>query len=128
MLETHGIGNLTRDCNVRHVGERNTPVCTFSVAFNRNFKINDEWKKEVAFVECELWGKRVDKIKDFLTKGQQVVVTGYMVTQSWDNAEKGRQHKLVLKVKLVEIIQRIKNGDNGSEPVKSPVDENALPF
>lgn len=136
MLRVSGIGNLTCDCDVRYIGARNTPVCTFPVAFNHNFRIGEEWKKEVAFVECELWGRRIAKYSSYLKKGQPVSIAGHMVTQSWDNPEKGRQNKLVLKVGVIEIVTKIKNGDsngNGNNDTVQPQppathDENGLPF
>lgn len=120
MLRSSGVGNIVRDCNLRHAGDNNVPVCSFTVAFNRNFKHGEDWKKETAFVECELWGVRAEKLESLLVKGQFVYVAGHMVTQSWESETKGKQSKLVLKVDSVDIINRVvrddgNNNSNGND-------------
>ena len=93
MLRSSGLGNIVRDCNLRHAGNNNVPVCSFTVAFNRSFKHGEVWKKETAFVECELWGIRAEKLESLLIKGQCVFVSGHFVTQSWESETKGKQSK-----------------------------------
>ena len=137
MLRSSGLGNIVRDCNLRHAGNNNVPVCSFTVAFNRNFKHGDTWKKETAFVECELWGARAEKLENLLVKGQCVLVSGHMVTQAWESETKGKQSKLVLKVDSVDIVNRVNssdsnngngNGGNGSVTNEAQDNSDGIPF
>ena len=52
------MGNLTRDPELR-VTPKGTPICQFSLAINRQFKMESgESREEVIYVDIEAWGKQ----------------------------------------------------------------------
>ena len=56
------MGNLTRDPELR-VTPKGTPICQFSLAINRQFKMESgETREEVIFVDIEAWGKQGETI------------------------------------------------------------------
>lgn len=69
-------GNLGQDCRTNNVN--GTAVCNFSVAMKAGF--GD--KAQTIWIDCALWGKQAEsRLPEFLTKGQQVAVTGELSTR-----------------------------------------------
>lgn len=69
-------GNLGQDCRTNNVN--GTAVCNFSVAMKAGF--GD--KAKTIWIDCALWGKQAEsRLAEFLTKGQQVAVTGELSTR-----------------------------------------------
>jgi single-strand DNA-binding protein len=67
-------GNLTRDAEVREVGE--AEVAGFAIA------VNGRKEGEVLFLNCDLW--RPGKVAEFLTRGKQVAVTGQLKCREYE--------------------------------------------
>ena len=89
-------GNLTREPMVKEVtGGRK--VATFTVASNRTFLSNGEKKKEVSFIDVDVWGVAADNCGKYLTKGSPVVVTGRLKQEQWqtDAGEKRSRVKVL---------------------------------
>mgnify|MGYP002510894529 CR=1 FL=1 len=61
---------------------------------------------EVSFIDCEIWGKTAENLKDKLVKGKQVCVRGYLKQDRW---EKDGQKQSRLKV-IAESVQLLGGG------------------
>lgn len=63
-------GNIGRDAETRRAGSDD--VCAFSVGVKQGYgdKSSTNWFR------CNLWGKRGEKLAQYLTKGTKVVVVG----------------------------------------------------
>ena len=70
------IGNLTRDPEVREVGE-NT-VCNFSVASNRK---RSDGEEVVTYFRCAAWGRTGENVAKYLSKGRAVCVEGTLQSE-----------------------------------------------
>ena len=68
-------GNLGKDCRTASVG--GTSVCNFAVAARSGFGE----KEQTLWLDCALWGKRGEALAQYLTKGQQVAVSGELGTR-----------------------------------------------
>lgn len=79
-------GNLTRDPVVAAT-PRGTPVCNFSVASNRYYKVEGEKQEEVSFFDVETWGKLAERCGDELHKGRGVRVVGRLKQDRWSDKE-----------------------------------------
>ena len=80
------IGRLTRD-----IGERDfcyttggTARLNLSIAVNRSVKKNGAWTDSVSYFDVTVWGKTAENIKQYLTKGKQIAVEGYLDQQRWE--------------------------------------------
>lgn len=72
-------GNLGGDAKVNSTG--GSTVANFSVAVKSGF--GD--KAQTMWIACALWGKQAEsKLIDYLTKGQQVAITGELSTREHD--------------------------------------------
>lgn len=74
-------GNLTRDAEVREVGENE--VAAFGIA------VNGRKDGEVLFLNCDLW--RPGKVAEYLTRGKQVAVTGQLKCREYEKDGQKRQ-------------------------------------
>lgn len=71
-------GNLGNECRSNTVSGQT--VVNFSVACKSGF--GD--KAQTNWIDCALWGKRGESLQQYLTKGQQVVVSGELGTREHD--------------------------------------------
>ena len=94
------MGNLTRDPELR-VTPKGTPICQFSLAINRQFKMESgESREEVIFVDVEAWGKQGETIAKYMTKGRPLYVEGRLRLDQWEDKntkEKKSKMKVVLE-------------------------------
>ncbi len=85
------LGNLTRDPETRTTPSGNS-VTNFSLAVNRVFNNkNGERQEEVAFIECEAWGKTGETIAKYVQKGRQLMVEGRLRQDSWEDKDTGKK-------------------------------------
>lgn len=94
------MGNLTRDPELR-VTPKGTSICQFSLAINRQFKMESgESREEVIFVDVEAWGKQGETIAKYVTKGRPLYVEGRLRLDQWEDKntkEKRSRMKVVLE-------------------------------
>ena len=89
-------GNLVRDPSLSQT-PKGTQVCTFSVASNRYYKVDNESQKEVSFFDVEVWSKLALACSENLKKGRGVRVVGRLKQDRWADAE-GKNHS---RIKIV---------------------------
>jgi single-strand DNA-binding protein len=80
-------GNLGKDAELVHVGSKETPKASFSVAASTGFGEHEhtEWFNVV------VWGKRAEGLAAHLTRGTRVLASGETRTRSWQDDE-GKKH------------------------------------
>src|SRR5690606_28512415 len=85
------VGNLTGDPELRFI-QSGAAVVNFTVASTpRTFdRQSNEWKDgETLFMRCSLWREAAENVAESLTKGMRVIVTGRLVSRSYEaNGEK----------------------------------------
>ena len=82
------IGRLTKDLGADersfgYVGNGNARA-NVSIAVNRSKKENDQWVDEVNYFDITIWGKTAENLKQYLTKGKQIAVEGYLKQDRWE--------------------------------------------
>ncbi len=94
------MGNLTRDPELR-VTPKGTSICQFSLAINRQFKMESgESREEVIYVDVEAWGKQGETIAKYVGKGRPLYVEGRLRLDQWEDKntkEKRSRMKVVLE-------------------------------
>ena len=120
-------GRLTRDAEVRFIPS-GTPVMSFSVANNTGF--GD--KQKTHFFDCSIFGKRAEgKLKDYMLKGQQVVVEGEVSLNQYQKKDGTAGASLNVFVNNVELMgSSQQSGTQSSAPTidKPPPEDDDLPF
>ena len=90
------MGNLTRDPEIRYT-PKGQAVTDIGLAINRRYKVENEIREEVTFVDVTFWGKQAEVIGQYLKKGRPLYVEGRLQLDSWDDKQTG-QKKSRLKV------------------------------
>lgn len=89
------VGRLTRDAELKSL--TSTTVCTFSLAVNRNTKLQDgSWGSEVSFFDVELYGRLGEAIHSYLRKGKQVAVEGRLQQNRWEQEGQKKSRILII--------------------------------
>ena len=98
------VGNLTGDPELRFTPS-GAAVANFTVASTpRAFdKQTNEWKdQETLFMRCSIWREAAENVAESLHRGTRVVVTGRLISRSWDDKETGAK-RTVMEMQVDEI-------------------------
>jgi single-strand DNA-binding protein len=85
------VGRLTRDPELRYTPS-NTPATDLGIAVNRNYTTREgERREEVAFVDVSVMGRQAENCCQYLRKGSQVLIEGYLRLDSWEDKSSGEK-------------------------------------
>ena len=122
-------GRLTRDAEFSYMGG-GYAIGKFSIAVNSSRKKRDVWEKVVSFFNCVIFGKRAEALQQFLEKGKQIVVSGALSQNRWEDKE-GKKHSDVnVIVESVELCGPGKTGvkSNGQAEESNGQNYEECPF
>ena len=107
------MGRLTHDPELRRTGS-GTPVCSFSIACDRDFK-SQSGEKETDFFDVVAWRATGEFVSKYFTKGRMVVVEGRLQIREWQDKEgnKRRSAEVVADNVYFGDSKRDAAGDNG---------------
>ncbi|MGD1816949.1 MAG: single-stranded DNA-binding protein [Pleomorphochaeta sp.] len=107
------VGRLTRPCEMRYTNT-GFAICSFTLAVNRRKKAQDgSWSDSVSFFDCSYFGKAAEGVSQYLTKGQQVSVQGYLDQQTWETNGQKRS-KVVVIVNSLSLLGSSTNTNNSN--------------
>ncbi len=98
------IGNLTADPELRFTPS-GAAVASFTVASTpRQFdRQTNEWRDgETLFMRCSVWRDAAENAAESLEKGMRVIVSGRLVSRSWEDKETG-QRRSVMEMQVDEV-------------------------
>ena len=67
-------GNVGKDAVLRNT-QGGDPVLGFSIAIDGGKDKNGQ-KRDSTWVQCNVWGKRAERLSNYITKGTKLVVSG----------------------------------------------------
>ena len=82
------MGRLTRDPELRYT-QQNTPVCSYTVAVDRDFITNGE--KKTDFVDCVAWRQGGEFVSKYFAKGSLIVVEGRLESRQWTDRDNNKR-------------------------------------
>ena len=87
-------GNLTRDPQLSYTPS-NTPICKFGMAINRRWRDQQgNTQEETCFVDCTAFARRAETINQYMSKGQPILVEGWLQFSQWTSQEGQKRSKL----------------------------------
>jgi len=90
MNKVNLLGRLTKDPEVRYTqGANPCAIAKYTLAVNRRFKRDGEPSAD--FIVCIAFGKSAEFVEKYLTKGQQVAITGRLQFETWTD-QNGNKH------------------------------------
>lgn len=105
------IGNLTRDAEVTYT-PGGMAVGKLSIAVNRRVKKGQEWVDEANYFDVSLFGKQAESLKQYLTKGKQIAVDGFLKQDRWK--DQTGQNRSAVKI-VANDVQLLGGRDSGSQ-------------
>lgn len=104
------IGHLTRDEELSYT-PGGMAVGKFAVAINRKIKKGQEWIDESNFFDIVVWGKQAELLKQYLVKGKQVGITGFLKQERWTDTNGQNRSAVRIVANDVQLL----GGGNSSE-------------
>lgn len=106
------LGRLTREPEVKVVGERT--VTTFTMAVDRPFK-SKNGGQEADFISIVTWNKTAEIAGNYLHKGQRALVEGRLQIRSYDGKDGVKHYVTEVVADRLELIEKKeKQQDSGA--------------
>ena len=104
------IGRLTKDPEQR-ILPSGSRVVDFSLAYNRRYKVNNDWKEDTHFLDIKAYGALADRLISSISKGYMVYVEGRLVQERWVSKDGKSQSKVSIFAENVKTL--LKPQDKG---------------
>lgn len=97
-------GRITSDITERDYGYLSTGTAklTIHIACNKSVKKGNEWTEQTSFFDAELWGKLAEAMSQKIYKGLDVIITGSLKQDRWQDAQTG-QNRSTIKITVDNI-------------------------
>ena len=99
------MGRLTRDPELRHT-QTGTPVASFSLAVDRDFKDRNTGEKATDFIDIVAWRQTAEFVSRYFTKGRMAVVEGRLQLRDWTDRDGNKRR--AAEIHIFHIIYRRK--------------------
>ncbi len=90
-------GRLVRDPELRET-ENGKAYTTITIGWNE--KRGDQENR--LFVRCIAWGKTAEMICNYFVRGQEIIVSGKLLSNKWEDSEGGKHEDIQLYIKQVD--------------------------
>ena len=110
-------GRLTKDAERKQF--TNSVKFSFSIAVEKKVKKGDQWDKVTNFFDIEAWN--IDYIKDALTKGRQVIVSGELDTSEYTNKDNQKVKRVFVRADRIQAFHSA--SEKKAEPKKEASEE-----
>lgn len=113
MNRAYFIGNLVRDPEMRITAQKQTEVCTFTVAVNRKSSVSGN--SEADYIPVKALGAKGKSAYDYLGKGSKVAVEGVINTFSYTGKDGVQRNGFEVVASEITFLNSTKT--NGSDAV-----------
>lgn len=108
------VGRMTRDPELRRTGN-GTPVTSFSLAINRNFS-NVNGERQTDFINCVVWNKAAENVKNYCFKGSLVGVEGRLQSRTYDAQDGSRRSVVEVVCDSVQFLESRQARERNTQP------------
>lgn len=109
------MGRLTRDPELRHT-QTGTPVASFTLAVERDFKDKQTGERTTDFIDCVAWRSTGEFASRHLSKGRMAVVEGSLQMRDWTDKEGNKRRSAEVIATSVYFADAKRDGDSGGQP------------
>lgn len=114
------MGRLTKDPELRHT-QSGTPVASFRLAVDRDFKDKATGEKATDFIDIVVWRQTAEFVSRYFQKGRMAVVDGRLQTRSYQDREGNKRT-------AVEVVaDHVYFGDSKKKESEGNAPEDELP-
>jgi single-strand DNA-binding protein len=98
----YGIGNMTRDPELKQGEQERSDRCEFSIAINRPGQ-----DSEPTFLDLVAWDKLARQVNEWGRKGRLVYCEGEIEVRKWEDRETGEKKRMYrIKAWVVRFLDR----------------------
>ena len=98
------MGRLTRDPDIRSTPQ-GVPVCHIRIANNRIILRGGKKETITGFFDCIAWGKQAEIISRYFSKGQRILIEGFLRFRQWQSPEGKSRTKVDIQVENFNFIE-----------------------
>lgn len=120
------VGRLTKDPEFRTTPS-GVDVSTFTLAVNRNFKSKDG-EQQADFINCVVFRKQAENVKNFLSKGSLAGVDGRMQSRSYENKVGQRVYVTEVVCDSVQFLEPKNNNQQNNQQQNGQTQTGNNPF
>ena len=106
------MGRLTRDPELRRT-QAGTPVASFSLAVDRDFKDKNTGERATDFIDVVAWRQTAEFVSRYFTKGRMAVVEGRLQIRDWTDKEGGKRRSAEVVADQVYFGDSKRDSDGG---------------
>ncbi len=113
------IGRLTGDPVIRYLPS-GSPVTEFGVAWNRRYRVGEEWREESHFFDVKAYGRLAEDLAARLSRGYQVIIEGRLTQDRWTGQDGKSYSKVRIVAEAVRIIRKPRIEEVEEEEIPAP--------
>mgnify|MGYP002549488091 FL=1 len=130
------VGRLTKDPELRYIPNSGTPVATFTIAIDRDYKKKDG-TKETDFIPIEIIGKGAEFCANYITKGRLVAIQGNLRVDRYQTQDGENRTFTKVSGRSVQALDYPKDNQQGTNNITNPgldpnrfqaIDDDDIPF
>ena len=118
-------GRLTKDAELNYLPGVGIAKINFSLAVERNYQ-KDKNNKKVDFINCEMLGKHIGNLCQYVTKGKAILVEGELNIEQYEKDGEKRSYTKV-KVDKLEFLSSSNNEQREPNNFKE-ISNDDIPF
>ena len=110
------MGRLVRDPGLRTT-QSGSPVTSFTLAVDRDFKSRDSGEKSTDFIDVVAWRQTAEFVCKYFTKGQLMAVTGSIQTRNYEDRNGNKRKAVEIQATEVNFASSKREGGSmGGDP------------
>ena len=130
------VGRLTKDPELRYIPNSGTPVATFTIAIDRDYKKKDG-TQETDFIPIEVIGKAAEFCANYITKGRLVAIQGNLRVDRYQTQDGENRTFTKVSGRSVQALDYPKDNQQGTNNITNPgldpngfqaIDDDDIPF
>ncbi|MGE4275545.1 MAG: single-stranded DNA-binding protein [Lawsonibacter sp.] len=106
------MGRLTRDPELRRTST-GTPVASFSLAVDRDFKDKSTGERTTDFIDVVAWRQTGEFVSRYFTKGRMAVVEGRLQIRDWTDKDGNKRRTAEVVADQVYFGDSKRDGEGG---------------
>ena len=106
------MGRLTRDPELRRT-QTGTPVASFSLAVDRDFKDKSTGERATDFIDVVAWRQTGEFVSRYFTKGRMAVVEGRLQMRDWTDKDGNKRRTAEVVADQVYFGDSRRDGEGG---------------
>ena len=104
------MGRLARDPELRHT-QSGTPVATFRLAVDRDFKDKNTGERQTDWIDCVAWSSTGEFVSRYFSRGRMAVVEGRLQIREWTDKEGNKRRSAEVVADSVYFGDSKRDGD-----------------